>query len=101
MKKIYILSILIFICFVSCKEKKQNCVAVKPSLMKTLKVEFDDTVLADHIDNLEYRKVPKLSRMQYDSLQLEKVIHLKDYDPSYLSVNRFLYKNENGEIYIK
>ncbi len=93
MKKIYFSAILISILTISCQTKSGD-----KNTAEELHVELNEDKLNVKPDSPNFKEPPHLSIAQYDSLQINKIKDLKDYDISYLSMGRTLLSNENGKI---
>lgn len=81
--------------FFSCGNKQVN---EQPSRIKDLNIELDKIALSNKLNTIDLTKIERLSKIQYDSLQLSKVEGLQGYDLADLTMGRVLLANENGKI---
>lgn len=102
MKKIYLFNFVFVFILISCQEKQGSNIVKIPSTIpahiNSLDVVISDTNLGDNFDNIDFDKLPRMTMVLYDSLQLSKISDLQGYDTTYLSMGRILLSNENGRI---
>lgn len=93
MKKIYLFSIIFTIILFSCQNKQGQ-----QSRLESLHIELEKTTLSNKADDIDLMKISRLTQVQYDSLQLDKVKELQGYDISDLTMGEILLNNDFGKM---
>lgn len=95
MKKIYLFSFILFTTLVSCQNKEGK---VLQAQLDTLSINLSEISLSSRVDSIDLTKVSRLTRKEYNDLQLFKVKGLGGYEVSDLSIGHVLLSNDNGKI---
>ncbi|NDV93917.1 hypothetical protein D0T84_03155 [Dysgonomonas sp. 521] len=95
MKKIYLFSFILFTTLVSCQKKEGK---VLQAQLDTLSINLSGISLSSQVDSIDLTKVSRLTRKEYNDLQLFKVKGLGGYEVSDLSMGQVLFSNNNGKI---
>lgn len=93
MKKIYFFSIILAIILFSCQNKQGQ-----QSRLEPLHIELEKITLSNKADDIDLMKISRLTQIQYDSLQLDKVKELQGYDISDLTMGKMLLNNDSGKM---
>lgn len=102
MKKYYVVFFLFFLISTSCQKKKETELIVYPIHAEINPLRIDPTVsrIDSQFADVDITTIARLTKADYDALQLSKVKALEGYDYNDLSSGRTILSDENGKLLI-